>query len=308
MKRIGPMWKAFAAILVLVVTGCGSLGSGSAGKASALARIGVLVIRVGNTVPVSPMGPITRATDFRVRTPTSKTNVFIETADRLASFAPAYPEYPGNRPDWQRRFYSNMTPEITAGIVDFLESRGYAAADVRARIDESGTPVSELSVSEILPILDDSMDGLLVLEYMDIADAEAHIHSLTYGDIEASTSGLTAVLYTYSLFDTRSGPVIFSYAPIGGFSLKSALLADPRVLADAAIQSKVEHQVRRTGSETEITVHHTLSRAELIGLFVAQILHGSSPLPQSVTGKEYGDTPFSMFESKALGDFLPVRH
>ena len=161
--------------------------------------------------------------------------------------------------------------------------------------------------STIIELARESADALLVLEYIDVADVNVHVRSPIYGAIDSTRQGMTSALYTYTLFDTATGRTVLSYTPLLGFSLMTSLLAEQRVLADAAIQSKVKHEVTREGSSTRIAVEHTLGEAQLVDLLLAQILQGFSPLPARELEKEYGETRFGMWESKGLADFLPAK-
>ena len=191
--------------------------------------MGILINRVGNNLAYAPMPDITFETDYSIRKPKFKRNVYIDSEERLKESVPSYPVYSGSSKKHMILYFKNMTPEIFGGINKAFLQKGYKTVDVRQLSKTWGTSFSEMTIDEILSASKQSVDVVFILHYMDIGSSK--IDSKVYG-VKARNRGLTSVLYRFVMFDVHTKEKVLSYSPLLGFAVNKTLINDKEIMTN----------------------------------------------------------------------------
>jgi hypothetical protein len=298
-QAVSFLLSAISLLMLVVLSGCATLGFGSRMDSEKHRDIAVLVVRVGNVFPIAPMEQVDLQTDFSLRVPDGHTNVFVETEQRLLGSFPGYPAYPEIHGGWQANFYGNISAEIESNISDFFTDSGYRVVNVRPILESANPHYSELTVRQIVSLMTGSVDALLVLEYFDKADTH-NIQSA--GNNAFEVSGFAGALLTYTMFDTENGNTLFSNTPFVGFFFPVALTSDRAIRSDESIQSKVTVAVEEMESSTRTTVTHSLTESEIVGIFTSKIIYGLDPEGES----PFKDLNAQAYHMRGLVDYVPA--
>ena len=297
MKKTRTWLNAATSVLVLLAcAGCATLGFGTKMDPTAHKNIGILVVRVGNTFPVAPLHHVELDTNFDDRQPSAYKNVLIETDERLTEIFTNYPNYPDSRPGRQVNYYDNISRELEKEIYDFFSLRGYGTTAVHGILDGAEPHYSNLTVRQIVAMLQGTVDALLVLEYMDRADLDA-----TVDNERTVVEGFAGAMYTYTMFDVDSGDVLFSYAPFSGFFLPAAIISSVEYQSDEYIQNKVTVKQETDGYISRTSISHALSKQDMVKLVATSIINGLD----IKSSKKYSGFDSSFYELKGLVDFVP---
>jgi hypothetical protein len=234
---------------------------------SAYPKIGILVCRMGNILPIAPMPKITLKTDYAVRTATSEVNVNIDDEDRLRDFLPGYPAYPASNSSHSAYYYQNLTAPISSGLVAIMKQHGFQAFDLRSTELLPQTPLSEQTVQAILIQCKGKVDALFVLHYMDIGSS--FVDKL---GVKAANIGFTTFMYGAALFDVSNEKRLFYYSPLLPISLTSTLAFDKQILGNPQDQDRLKITCEENAGSVKIQCE--LSAADLTDHFCRIIWNG----------------------------------
>ncbi|MCP3900976.1 MAG: hypothetical protein GY707_14825 [Desulfobacteraceae bacterium] len=202
---------------------------------------------MGNTFPSKTL-PLTLDTDFSITESgygwhgkiTDKTrNVYVEDDKRLKQ---SFPDYPTTSKDqinfltdhYSFEFHKNFSPEIYATLENIFTSKGYDTVNITELSQSWDKPVSESSISEILKNSKESVDSVVIFQYLDIGNTSQRI-----GSGASERKGLMDLEYSLYMFDTNSEEIIFNYKKDFPAIAFIALLNDPEITENPAYKDKV---------------------------------------------------------------------
>jgi hypothetical protein len=216
-------------------------------NATNINKVGILVVRMGNIFPSQTL-PLTPDTDFSITTPkygwhgkmSEKTqNVYVEDEQRLKKSFPHYPATSDGRINFLTdhytfEFYKNFSPEIYIMLADIFKAKGYEVVNIAGVSETWDKPVSESAVFEIIDRSKESVDALVIFQYLDIGTS-----SLRIGSSASKREGFLNLEYSLYMFDTLSKEVIFDCRNDFPAAAIHALMNDPVIAENPMYKDKV---------------------------------------------------------------------
>jgi hypothetical protein len=131
-------------------------------------------------------------------------------------------------------FYKNFSPEIYTMLSNIFISKGYDTMNIAELAQTWDKPVSESFISEILTKSKDSVDAVVIFQYLDIGDS-----SLRIGSSASERKGFINFEYSLYMFDTRSQEIILDYRKDFPAGVILALMNDPEIIENPDYKNKV---------------------------------------------------------------------
>ncbi len=218
-------------------------------------RIGLFVVRVGNLEDVTP-AHITLETDYSIRKPKfvfddfllstkEKVDVYIDEEKRLKESFPNFPYYEYNA-DSKVQFFRNITPEIYGTVQEVLHNKGYQVVNIRALSKNWQTPISEMTINEIIDASKGQFDAILIMHYKDTGPVER-----SYLQINNS-EGFSGFAYTLSIFSIETKEKLLFLSENSFRPLLWTIINDPDVRSDPVAKQKLWVEERTYPSGTSI--------------------------------------------------------
>ncbi len=228
-------------------------------------NIGIMVNRMTNKIVYSPMPRTTLKTNYSIRQPTKKVNVYIDDPNRLSESVPDYPAYTGSSARWALNYYKNFTPAFTDGLKAWSSGKGFNSVDFRGFAKENGINFPEMTVKAILEACEDKIDALLILHYMDIGDSYVN----TQG-VKATNLGFGSVLYSIAMFDVKKQKRLFYYSSLLSLSIDNVFIHDAAIMNNPQLMKKLNIELR----DEKVYTTHSFTDDELSTQLVHYFING----------------------------------
>lgn len=229
-------------------------------------RVGILVCRMGNSMPISPMPKISVETNYAERQPTNNANVCLESKERLQEVFPDYPVYPGSNSAHAVCCYRNMSEPLTRHLTESFRRSGFTAVDMRQFARDQSLALFDITIAGILGKCAGTMDALFVMHYLDVGTMKVDRLG-----VKASNAGFTSLLYGVALFDVRSGKRLFYHSPLLAIGVTNVLAFDEAIPNNRQGQEGIGIEVEPDG---EVRFECRLEDDELVGHLARLIWNG----------------------------------
>jgi len=251
-------------------------------------KIGILVVRMGNQV-YSGVSHITLQTDYSNRVSKAQStmgvsedfvDVYIDNDTRIKESIPDYPKYKpatlsnlGVVRKEENKYYKNISPQLTKGLINLLSEKGYKPVDVHILAKKWDKSLSEMTIQEILKRVQGDVDSLMVFHYMDVGDVYNYLVTS-----ELRVKGFSSISYTTAMFDTKTGKRLMFFKPLYAYMIPTVLANDPDIQNNPAMKKKlsVEEGLASSGTSTYPVkkINISLSHDEMVQNVVKYICYG----------------------------------
>ena len=262
--------KKFRLLVVLVyvllsLSEAGLLWAKKKISAAEYRRIGILVNRMTNKTVIVPMPKTTLETDYAIRQPTRKANIYIDHPKRLAESVPNYPLYTGSSSGLTLNYYKNFTPAFTRGLVSWFSAQGYEGVNFRKIAGEMNIDFPELSVNAILEKCVDKIDALIILHYMDIGNFYVNKKG-----VKSKNLGFGSLSYSIAAFDVKNRKRLFYFSKMFPLSIVNVFFHDAAIMNNPQFADKLKVEL----SDDKVHTTHSFSDDELSTQLTRYIIHG----------------------------------